>query len=179
MKLAQQKPATKTSIRRYLPNPNINPLGLRIDAAALSWLKLQSQDKLDTFGSSARLHPLSFIKLILEQIHKHNDASTRSLFKESFFAKRVPSQHLYDHHFARSLKYISKNYELELSKRSIPKPGDIVIFSENNSYMQLHWAICGSANRLYHIDQICNRIACTCLRDGQKPLQILQLAMQM
>ena len=167
---------SKSSVRRQLPNPGLNPLGLRIDAAALSWLTLQSQDHLEDFQNGVRLHPLSFIKLILDQIHTHENANTRKLFKESFFAKRVPSQHLYDHHFSRSLKYISKNYELELTNRTVATAGDIVIFSEQASYTQLHWAICGSGNRLYYVDQVTNRIVCTTLRNDQSALQIMQLA---
>ena len=163
--------ATPKTQPSTLAKSDRNPIGLRVDAAALSWLKLQSQNSY----SNVRLHPLSFIKLILAQVHQQEHANPAQLLKESFFAKRVPSQHLYDHHFARSLKYLSKNYELELSQRSKPMAGDIVIFSEAASYTQIQWAICGSANRLYYIDQICNRIVCSSLSNTQSALQILQL----
>ena len=154
------KPEQIRSSRRVCPFDQQDSVGLRIDQAALAWLTMQSQQ--GQLGAYPNVHPVAFIKVLCEQVNERRPAKQKRLLKESYKHRNIPSQHLNDHHFTRSLKYLSNlEMNLFLCDRQQAKAGDIVVFTEQGAFTKVHWALCGSGGRLYHVNSDGDRVVCS------------------
>ncbi len=159
-------------------------LGQAIDHLAEAWLHLQTE----TSGAKKRellaheeqhtffIHPISFLKYMILQLNNKGKPSYRKLLQESYRYQRVPTQHINDYCFGRSLKYLCMDGEFRLCNHQNPRPGNIVISSTTNTYTHINWAICGSSGQLYHINEMCDRITTSSLHEKNKLIHILELS---
>ena len=155
-----------------------------IDQAAQDWLALQAattSTQMQTFLDAEEqsvlfIHPISFLKCLILQLNDGSKASYRELLKESYRYQRVPTQHVNDYCFGRSLKYLCMDGEFRLSDRSEPKPGDIVISATTKAYTHINWAICGGAGQLYHVNDLSNCISVSALGADNTLIHIVELS---
>ena len=158
-------------------------LGALIDQLALHWIALQSN------ASAAQnrafippdadgvyfLHPISFVKYVIAQLNDGTKASLRKLLMESYRYQRVPTQHVNDYCFGRSLKYLCMDGKYHVSDAREPQAGNVAVFASQGAYTKIHWAICGSEGRLYHVDSDCENVICSKLGPSQRLIHVIEL----
>ena len=153
-----------------------NGLGLQVDQAALVWLQKQLQPNFKT--KVPVIHPLAFIQCILAQVYHYKRAQSRILYTESFRNLKLPWQHINDHHFTRCMRYLCTDNAINIKSERIVQAGDIVIFSEYDLYTRMHWAICGSAGRLYHVRYDHQTINCSYLSEVDHIYHVMHVSTQ-
>lgn len=159
-------------------------LGRMIDRIAQGWLQLQAETTNDQMRKYLEheeqnvlfIHPISFLKCMILQLNDGSKASYPALLKESYRYQRVPTQHVNDYCFGRSLKYLCMDGEFRLSDRQQPKPGDIVITSTTKAYININWAICGSNGQLYQVNDLSDGIIVSALDQENTLIHIIELS---
>ena len=176
MKLNNYKDSVNTktplSSRQITEVDHDSQLGLRVDQAALLWLSKQSKQQF--FNAFPAIHPVVFLRSLLEQVYNESDVKLKRLLKNSFRHKNLPSQHLNDYYFTRSLKYLSQSGCPLRIVEGQAQAGDIVVFVEHAMYTRIQWSLCGSAGRLYHVDAEGKRVVCSNLEHINKAAYIIR-----
>ena len=165
-------------------NTGQKSLAQAIDHLGHSWLQLQAETTSAEIQTHLEheeqkvlfIHPISFLKCMILQLNDGSEPSYRALLKESYRYQRVPTQHVNDYCFGRSLKYLCMDGEFRLSDRKTPKPGDIVISACSKSYININWAICGSNGQLYHVNDLSDRIIISSLDQENTLIHIIELS---
>lgn len=170
--IATLKTPTPFSSRHITDVDLDTQLGLRVDQAALLWLSRQSKQQF--FNAFPAIHPVVFVRTLLEQMAHNGEVKPKRLLKESYKQRYLPSQHLNDYYFTRSLKYLSKGGRALEIVEGTAQAGDIVVFVEQAIYTRIQWALCGSGGRLYHVDTDGKRIVCSNLDHINKPAHIIR-----
>ncbi len=135
-----------------------NNVGLHVDQAGLSWLQ---QPQRGFFSAFPSIHPLVFLRVLIQQVQANSTPKLKLLVKQSYKFRSIPTQHINDHYFTRSLKFLSAEQQLSISGDRQANAGDIVVFAESTSFIRIHWALCGSGGRLYHVHRDGQRITCS------------------
>ena len=169
---AAVKTKTPLSSRQITEVDLETQLGLRVDQAALLWLSRQSKQQF--LSAFPAIHPVVFIRTLLDQIAHNTEIKPKRLLKESYKQRQLPSQHINDFYFTRSLKYLSADDRALEIVESPAQAGDIVVFVEQAIYSRIQWALCGSAGRLYHVDAEGKRVVCSNLDHINKPAYIIR-----